>query len=55
MPKEIKPPKDEAEYNKAKAAEAINFCSAIYPCKKCQWPTIEGYICRHCGEDDSTD
>lgn len=22
----------------------------IYPCKKCGWPVVDGYICETCGD-----
>jgi hypothetical protein len=36
------------EWKDLRAKLAISFCPPIYPCKKCNHPVIDGYICTHC-------
>ena len=38
------------QYEKAEKAQAVDYAPDIYPCKKCGWPVVSGYICNYCGD-----
>ena len=31
---------------------ARDYCPTIYPCKKCNYPVVEGYCCHGCGTSE---
>lgn len=34
---------------------AREFCPPIYPCKKCNYPVIQGYCCENCGDNNPSE
>lgn len=49
----IVPPKDDDEYNKARASYIIaHFGDRVRKCRDCGWPYIENYCCQTCGSVD---
>jgi hypothetical protein len=31
---------------------ARSYCPEIIPCRHCQYPVVDGYVCQYCGSTD---
>lgn len=50
--KEIKPPKNQKEYDKAAIELRLSYAPATKSCRNCGWPVIKGCCCGTCGTSD---
>lgn len=41
-----------AKWEKLADQQARGYCPTIYPCQKCGFPVIKGYVCGSCGDSD---
>lgn len=55
MNKKIEPPASEEEYYKASVAIRLSYAPKAIKCEKCGWPTIDGYCCYYCGDENPTE
>lgn len=40
------------QYRDALLATMESYLPRSYPCGKCAWPVIDGYVCQHCGDSN---